>query len=214
MPQLRASDLERYLAALGDELALAREEARIIVVGGAALVLRGDILRPTGDVDVLAEVIDGVMLLPRPFSSHLSAAIERVARSFPTELEHAWVNAAVAKDWEQRWPEGLPPGLEAAEWRTYGKWLSVGLAGRETLIPLKMHAVLDRGTVPTFNPSGEVISATVELAGYDRRHLDDLKALAPTDAELETAADWIRTQDGGDINILLQAVINQIRAER
>lgn len=56
-------------------------EARIIVVGGAALVLRGDVHRPTGDVDVLAEVINDSLLLPRPFSASLEQAIERVAQN-------------------------------------------------------------------------------------------------------------------------------------
>lgn len=206
-------DLHRYLGRLGDELAGARAEASVLVVGGAALALRGDTARETVDVDVLAEVRNGLLTLPRPFSPALQAAIGRVAESFPNELDAEWMNAAVARDWERRWPGGLPPGLDAAEWRVYGA-LSVGLAGRETLVPMKLHAVLDRGTVPTFDADGRVTGATVDLTGYDRRHLDDLAALAPTDAELDAAAAWVCGQDTGDIRLLVQAVLARVRAER
>lgn len=205
--------LDYYLHALGDELALASETAGILVVGGAALVLRGETTRQTGDVDVLAEGRGDEWMLPRPFSAPLQAAIGRVAASFPDQLDSEWVNAAVAKDWESRWPEGLPPGLDAIEWRAYGP-LAVGLAGRETLIPMKVHAVLDRGTDPTFDAQLRVTGGTVRLTGYDRRHLDDLVALAPTDDELEAAAAWVRSQDGGDIEPLIQAVLDRVRAER
>ena len=209
-----SKDLTVYLRALGDELALAGAQARVLVVGGAALILRGNTARvTTGDVDVLAEVRNGLLILPRPFSPALQAAIGRVAESFPNELDSEWMNAAVARDWERRWPGGLPPGLDAAEWRVYGA-LSVGLAGRETLVPMKLHAVLDRGTVPTFDADGRVTGANVELTGYDRRHLDDLVALAPDDDELDAAAVWVCGQDTGDIRLLVQAVLARVRAER
>lgn len=212
-PGHSASDLDRFLAALGDELTLLGAHARVLVVGGAALVMRGVVARQTGDVDVLAEIRDGHMTLPRPFSAALATAIGRVAASFPSEIDAEWVNAAVAKDWESRWPAGLPPGLDGAEWRSYGG-LDVGFAGRETLIAMKMHAVLDRGTAPTFDRDLRVTGGRVELTGYDRRHLTDLVALAPTDGELASGEAWVLSQDGGDVAPLVRAIVERVRAER
>lgn len=208
-----ASALDRYLRALGDELSLTGADARILVVGGAALVLRGTVNRSTVDVDVLAEIQGDTLLIPRPFSEALGQAIARVAASFPADLEPGWMNAAVASVWQSHWPARLPPGLDAAEWRDYGP-LAVGIAGRETLIPMKLHAVLDLGASPTFDASGRNTGATVSLTGYDRRHLADLVALAPTDAELEAAAAWVQDQDAGDIDPLLHAVLAHVRSVR
>lgn len=58
------------------------------------------------------------------------------------------------------------------------------------------------------------VGATVSLSGYDRRHLADLVALAPTDAELDASAAWVRYQDGGDIDLLLHAVLARVRSAR
>lgn len=59
-------------------------------------------------------------------------------------------------------------------WKTYGG-LWVGLAGRRTLIALKLFAAVDH------DPQSV--------------HVQDLIALAPTDDELEEAAEWTRKQD-------------------
>ena len=211
---LGAPDLDRYLSALSQELEATGSTARLIVVGGAALALRRQTARLTGDVDVIAEVRDGRLVIPRPFAPALEAAIRRVAASFPGDLDPEWVNAAVAKDWEgARWPDDLPPGLGSVEWREYGA-LAVGLAGRETLIPMKVHALVDRSTRPTFGDDLRVTGGRVEVTGYDRRHLDDLVALCPTDAELSAAGAWVRAQDGGEIGPLVAAVLDRVRAER
>ena len=211
---LSAPDLDRYLSALGDELALGGAEARIVVVGGAALVLRGAVSRRTGDVDVIAEVRHGALVIPRPFTPALDAAIQRVAASFPAELELDWVNADVASIWGgARWPRDLPPGLDSAEWREYGP-LAVGLAGRETLIPMKVHALVDRSTQPIFDADLRVTGARVKPSKGDRRHLTDLLALRPTDAELDAAGAWAKTQDGVEIERLVEAVLDRVRAER
>jgi hypothetical protein len=69
-----ASDLERYLSALGDELALAGAGARVIVVGGAALILRGLTDRTTYDIDVLAVVASGELVTPVPLAPELAGA--------------------------------------------------------------------------------------------------------------------------------------------
>jgi hypothetical protein len=206
---LSANDLERYLRAVGDELASSGAPARLIVVGGAALVLRGDVARFTGDVDVLALVEGGVFLMPDPLPPELQRAIQNVAEGYG--LDRGWVNTSVVADWRHRWPEGLPPGLEEAEWRVFSS-LEVGLAGRSTLIPLKVHAVLDRGTHPVFDEEGRVVGGTVALSGYDERHLTDLVALAPNDTELEAAAAWVREQDTGDVAVLVQAILDRVRA--
>lgn len=207
MDSFAKETLLTLLRALGDELRQTQVETSLVVVGGAALVLQGFVTRATQDVDVIALWEDGKPVLPRPLPPVLLDAVSRVAEAY--QIDPTWVNAQVAKDWEHRWPNGLPPGLEDAEWHRFGS-LRIAVASRQTLVALKLDAVLDRGTQPVFNPSGEVVSGSVVLAGYDRRHLGDLRALAPTKQELTDASAWVQTQDAGDIRVLLDAIVREV----
>ena len=95
-----------------------------------------------------------------------------MARDFG--LPKDWMNTAIGAQWRQ----GLPPWLGTdVTWRTYGG-LTVGLAGRRTLIALKLFAAVDQGPQSV--------------------HYQDLVALSPTPEELEAAAEWVRTQDASD----------------
>ena len=190
-----AKELEAALRALGELLAAADEPAAVVVVGGATLNLLGVVRRATNDVDVIARVSrdeDGALRLERaePFPPGLALGIRTVARDFG--LSEDWMNAAV----EAQWTTGLPPGLlEDTTWRNYGGGLDVGLVGRQTLIALKLFAAADGGRLSV--------------------HLQDLEALAPTSAELESAALWVRAQDAApEWTSIVQDVIRHVERNR
>jgi len=61
-------------------------------------------------------------------------------------------------------------------WTVYDG-LTVGLAGRGTLIALKLFAAVDQGT--------------------ESVHWQDLVALRPTEDEIDRAVGWVRSQDVG-----------------
>jgi hypothetical protein len=213
MSSLTALDLERLLAAVGDLLAEHGGEVEILIVGGAALLLRGETDRvATVDVDVLAVIEGDAAVFPVPFPARLRRAVEAVAASYGLAAD--WMNAVVAQSWAHRWPEGLPPALRAdGERRTYGG-LTVELAGRAALIPLKLHAVVDRARAAAFDAEGYVTD--VDFSPPDaQRHLRDLVALRPTDAELRSAAAWVQEQEASPhLGAFLRAVDTHVRSAR
>lgn len=192
MSQLSDS-LPEALAAVGALLAAEDEQAMIVVVGGASLNLLGLVERTTQDVDVIARASSATaldaLIPPDPLPPALVRAIERVARDF--SLPDDWLNTTVAMQWSQ----GLPPWLaEDLEWRSYDG-LRVGLAGRRTLIALKLFATVDQCPRSV--------------------HAQDLVTLAPTDAELEDAAQWVALQDTApEFPRLINGVIEHVRARR
>jgi hypothetical protein len=190
-----AADIERALRLVGELLEAAGESHAIVIVGGAALDLLGVVSRATRDVDILAFASPGGQaswtLVPPPerLPDALAAAIRTVARDLG--LADDWLNIGPALQWRQ----GLPPGLGTrVEWRQYAA-LRVGLVGRKDLIWFKLYATADD------SPGG--------------RHARDLAALDPTDAELEEAARWVKTQDAGPaFPEIVDKVVNYVRARR
>lgn len=189
---LGSEELEEVLSAVGDLLE-AQKRIGIVVVGGASLNLLGLIERTTGDVDVIASVrspeekSELMLVPPDPVPEPLAKAIERVARDF--NLPPDWMNTEIGAQWELSPPPHLEEGLT---WRQYGG-LRVGLAGRRTLIALKLFAAVDQGP--------------------ESVHYQDLTALGPTDEELNEAAEWVRAQD---VSPVFAEMIDQVirHAER
>lgn len=186
--------LAEVLSAVGGLLAAEGERVAVVVVGGATMNLLGIVRRSTTDVDVIAQARrapDGSVRLARaePFPASLQHAIGTVARDFG--LAPDWMNAAVGSQWTQ----GLPPALlEELTWRAFGG-LEVGLVGRRTLVALKLFAVMDQGPRSV--------------------HFQDLAALAPTDAELDEAAEWVATQDAApEFAAMIPGVIEHVRRSR
>jgi len=190
-----SADIELALLRVGELLAAAGEPHAIVIVGGAALGLLGVVARATRDVDILAFARprgrDGWTLVPppAPLPASLAAAIRTVGRDLG--LADDWLNTGPALQWKQ----GLPRGLgRRIEWRQY-EALRVGLAGRKDLIYFKLYAAADD------RPEG--------------RHVQDLGALDPTDAELEEASRWVKRQDAGPaFPGLVDEVVNYVRTHR
>jgi len=169
--------IERALAAVGELLAADGERYAIIVTGGATLNLLGIVDRATSDVDVIARASrdeTGMLHLRQaePFPAPLDRAIRTVARDL--DLDEDWMNAVAGRQWSQGLPPGIPDDLQ---WRTYGGGLEVGLAGRRSLIALKLFAAVDRGPQSV--------------------HSQDLLELDPSDEEMADVRDWVLTQDAG-----------------
>jgi len=166
--------IREALQAVGDLLSEQDIEEGIVVVGGAAMALRGFSTRTTGDVDIIARVerpVTNINNLTRgePLPAAVSEAATRVAQDF--NLPYDWLNAVIAHQWDQ----GLPPRIEDdIEWKTFSN-LYVGLVGRQTLISLKLFAAVDQ----------DVHSV----------HVQDLIQLEPTPEEWSRAREWVSTQD-------------------
>lgn len=188
---IQPSEIADLLARLGELLEAHGPPVAIVVVGGAALNLLGVIQRSTVDIDVIAIGRDvtstspGRIVEPQGLPPELAADVARLTRDF--DLPPAWINTTVAMQWRT----GLPPGFEGRiGWRHLGGlWL--GLADRQDLVALKLHAAADN----------------------DRRsrHLADLIALRPTAEELKAAVEWVEGQDAGPaFRGILQEVVAHV----
>lgn len=188
---LSHTDIDRALQAVGELLAAGDERHSIVVIGGAALNLLGIVDRTTRDVDIVAFTqapgeLSALARPPEPLPDSLARAIARVARDF--DLPDNWLNRGPAGQWDV----GLPPGFaERVQWRQYAA-LDVGLCARIDLIFFKLEAAADQ---PTSN----------------NRHYRDLLALHPSHAELQQAADWVRSKNvGPEFHSILDAVIAHV----
>lgn len=149
------------------------------MAGGACLNLLGFVQRTTNDVDIIATAQPGpdgrntqLYPPPQPLPDALQRAIDIVSRDFGLPAD--WMNTEIAAQWKQ----GLPPWLAGdLTWRRYAG-LEVGLAGRRTLITLKLFAAVDRGPRSV--------------------HYQDLVALEPALDELRDAAEWVENPGCGD----------------
>lgn len=168
---------EEALHSVGELLAFEGHSISIVVMGGSAMILLGFVSRATKDVDVvaLATASSGRMILerPEPLPDPLARAIKRVAVDLG--LEPDWMNAAAGGQWDT----GFPPGMEERLiWRDYAG-LRVGLVDRQDLVFFKLYAAADH-------------------TGPSSVHYQDLLALLPSPSELESAAEWIATQDASE----------------
>lgn len=190
-----SADIEQALQRVGELLAAAREPYAIVIIGGAALNLLGVVSRATRDVDILAFARRRggrdwrLEAPPNPIPERLAAAIGTVGQDMG--LVPNWLNTGPALQWKQ----GLPRGLRGrVKWRQFAA-LRVGVVSRKDLIRFKVYAAADD------HPTG--------------RHVRDLIALDPTDAELQAAARWVKTQDAGPkFPDLVDAVIAHLRSSR
>ena len=182
--------LDELLSAVGEHLAEGGDSAGIVVVGGSTLALMGWVERTTKDVDVIAQATEQGghrrLIAPDPLPDALRQAVARVSRDYG--LASDWLNTEIGAQWDFGLPDGFADELE---WREYGS-LTVGFAGRRSLIALKLFATVDRSPQSV--------------------HFQDLIALAPSDAELIDAAGWVESQDAGEhFPALLKEVLRNVR---
>jgi hypothetical protein len=164
-----ADRADLLLRALGEQLALLGESRTLAVVGGTSLLVLGLVTRTTRDVDVVALVEGEELVSAQPLPVELREAAGIVASDFGLPLD--WLNPGPASMLDLGLPEGF---LERALRRSYGDALTVMFASRLDQIHFKLYAVVDQGP---------------------GRHLSDLQALQPSEAELFQAARWSRTHD-------------------
>jgi hypothetical protein len=163
------TDVDRLLAALGEQLAAADAATEIVVVGGAALIAIGAIERATRDVDLLALREGERLLSANPLPAALVSARERVGRDFG--LRGDWLNPGPTSLLDLGLPGGFIGRLQT---RAYGDALTVHFASRFDQIHFKLYALVHQGP---------------------GRHETDLRALSPSSEELLGAARWTRTHD-------------------
>ena len=190
MDILGSETLEELLSAVGEHLAEGGDSAAIVVVGGSTLAVMGWVERTTKDVDVIAQAIRRgerrTLIAADPLPEALLRAVARVGRDYGLAAD--WLNTEIGAQWDFGLPEGF---AEELEWRQYGS-LTVGFAGRQSLIALKLFATVDRGR--------------------ESVHFQDLIALAPSDAELVKASDWVVSQDAGEhFPALLKEVLRNVQ---
>ncbi len=154
---------------LGDVLEARGEVHELAVIGGGALLVLGLVDRATKDLDVVARVEGGQWLTAEPLPVRLAEAVRDVASAL--DLSDDWLNAGPT----ELLALGLPAGFaERASLRRYGG-LTVHFASRTDQVAFKLYAAVDQGP--------------------DSKHFSDLGKLAPTPAELLSAARWTRTHD-------------------
>jgi hypothetical protein len=161
--------LEDALQTLGELLAERGQSVGILVIGGSSLLLLGYIERPTADVDVGGLVVPDGSVKADALPQFLADAVGEVGRALG--VGDRWLNAGPAGLIDFGLPEGT---AERVTVRRYGS-LEVHLPAREDLICFKLYALVDQGP--------------------RSKHMDDLRALAPSRDELVTAARWTRTHD-------------------
>jgi hypothetical protein len=163
--------LDGALAALGDVLAYRGEAYEVVLVGGGDLVLRGIISRSTKDADIIGQRLGDDRIVPlRMLPDALARAVSEIADAL--DLAPDWLNVGP----ESLLDLGLPAGFEDRLTARHYRGLTVWLTGVYDLVCLKLYAAADHW------PSQD-------------RHLDDLRTLRPTKADLLSAACWSMTHD-------------------
>lgn len=169
MTDIGSEQLDVVLSALNDQLAIAGARVHLIVIGGSGLIAINAVSRATRDVDVVALEQDGVLVSAEPLPEIVQDAAATVARDFG--MEPNWLNPGPTG----LLIHGLPTGfIERLMPRDYGEALRVSFASRIDQIFLKLYAAADR---------------------REPRDFSDLRRLAPTEKELQSAARWARTHN-------------------
>jgi hypothetical protein len=174
------ADIWAALSRVGDLLAYDSQSCCVVVLSGAAINLHGILDRATSDVDIVAFTVDGrpgleLCAPPSVLPPALQRAVATVARDMG--LEPDWMNTGPALQWQQGMPAGLASRLHWLHFgpaNTDGVGLEVGVVDRYDLVFFKVYAAADHATTRSV-------------------HYRDLLALAPSTAEIESAAAWVKT---------------------
>lgn len=150
------------------------EPVRLVICGGSALIAMGLRQRTTNDADVIAMLnATGELASPDPLPPFLLEASAQVARDLG--LKENWLNNEPSRNDGGLFQMGLPVGFgDRLTRQVFGPRLTIYFIGRLDQIHFKLYAAADQ---------------------RDDTHIADLRALKPTEAELEAAARWAMTHD-------------------
>jgi hypothetical protein len=149
--------------------------------------------RTTRDVDVVALLnATNELASPDPLPEFLLTAAAQVARDLG--LFDNWLNNEPSRGEGGLFQMGLPDGFVGRlTEKKFGSRLTVHFIGRLDRIHFKLYAAADQ---------------------RDGTHLNDLKALHPNAAELETAARWAMTHDVSEgFRMILKELLTQLDHE-
>lgn len=164
-----SNTLEKALIVLGDLIKDRGLQYEVVAVGGGSLLLLGQILRTTKDLDLVALVHNGEFISANPLPPPLIKAIYDVGQGLNIATD--WVNIGPA----DLFTMGLPDGFVTRMHTFHYGGLTIHLAGRFDQICFKLYAAVDQGP--------------------ESKHFADLKSLKPDKIELEEAKRWCITHD-------------------
>lgn len=185
MLELSVADLETALESLGQLIQDRGFTYEVVAIGGGALLLIGQMIRTTKDLDLVARVENGKFISARPLPNPLVQAIQDVGVA--RNLGKDWVNTGPSDLFTLGLPEGFRSRMDT---RRYGG-LTIHFAGRFDQICFKLYATVDQGP--------------------NSKHFADLKYLSPSETELEEAKRWCITHDVSEgFFSELKAVVNEL----
>ena len=187
-------NIDQALSLLAGRLDLAQTDpVRLVICGGSALIAMSFRRRTTRDVDVVALLSAAQEpISPDPLPDFLLRAADQVARDLG--LFEGWLNNGPSRGEGGLFQMGLPEGFVGRlTEKEYGPRLAIYFIGRLDQIHFKLYAAADQ---------------------RDGTHLNDLKALHPTAAELEAAARWAMTHDVSEgFKMVLKELLTQLGHE-
>jgi len=187
-------NIDRALSLLAGRLDLAQTDpVRLVICVGSALIAMSLRQRTTRDMDVVALLSAAQEpISPDPLPDFLLRAADQVARDLG--LFEGWLNNGPSRGEGGLFQMGLPEGLAGRlTEKKYGPRLAIYFIGRLDQIHFKLYAAADQ---------------------RDGTHLNDLKALHPTAAELEAAARWAMTHDVSEgFKMVLKELLTQLGHE-
>jgi len=187
-------NVDQALSLLAGRLDLAQTDpVRLVICGGSALIAMSLRRRTTRDMDVVALLSAAQEpISPDPLPDFLLRAADQVARDLG--LFEGWLNNGPSRGEGGLFQMGLPEGFVGRlTEKKYGPRLAVYFIGRLDQIHFKLYAAVDQ---------------------RDGTHLNDLKALHPTAAELEAAARWAMTHDVSEgFKMVLKELLTQLGHE-
>jgi len=166
---------------------------RLVICGGSALIIAGIVSRTTKDFDIVALMDQSEHLIePVPLPQELLTAAKEIAPFL--EVDDAWLNNGPSRGEGGLFQLGLPDGLASRLTRqVVGSHLTVYWIGRLDQICFKLDAAADQGG----------------------RHLVDLRALKPSENDLEFAARWATGNNvSAEYKWLLVELIKQLGYEK
>jgi hypothetical protein len=167
---LRQDGIISALRALGAILTERDIRFEAIVLGGANLLVSGVIQRPTVDIDVVAQRgTTGELLTASPLPAEVADAVAIVARL--QGLPGDWFNSVSGSEIQF----GLPAGcMDRLRSQAFGHLIVLWI-DRQDMVAFKLVAAVDH------------------LSFGANKHLDDLRLLQPSSADLDHAVAWFET---------------------